>query len=243
MTDLPSMVAAFLEFAAGTAFDPLEERVALATYRELVDRGIASVGAIAARADLDAAEVEATLAAWKAIFRATNGDVVAFLGLTGAEMPHRIRFGDVERSAWCAWDTLFLPAVVGCPAHVRAVDPVTGAAIALDVAPDATTSNPSHEGLVLSFREPPPEGLTDEVQNSFCHFVHFFESARSAAAWVADHPGTFVMSLEEGAELARRANAIRYPTTIGAASGASSGARSTGRPGSPTGSPAAPQRG
>ena len=215
MTELSPKVAAFLELAADNTYSPDEERIALATYRELAEAGVATVAAIAERSGLDAGRVEDALAGWRAVFRADNGDVVGFLGLTGAEMPNRVRFGEAERSAWCAWDTLFLPAVVGRPAHVRSVDPVTGTTIELDVAEDATTSNLSHPGAVLSFREPPPEGLTDDVQKAFCHYVHFFESERTAASWVAEHPGTFVMSLEEGAELARRANALRYPTTVG----------------------------
>lgn len=215
MTELSPKVAAFLEFAADNTHSPTEERIALATYRELAEIGVATVAGIEKRSGLDAAAVGAALAGWKAVFRADNGDVVGFLGLTAAEMPNRVRFGEVERSAWCAWDTLFLPAVVGRPAHVRSVDPITGATIELVVAEDATTSNLSHPGTVLSFREPPPEGLTDEVQRAFCHFVHFFESEQSAAAWVSDHPGTFVMSLEEGGELARRSNALRYPTALG----------------------------
>lgn len=216
MTELSPKVAAFLEFATTHTYSPDEERVALATYRELADHGVASVASIAARTERPADAVEGILANWQAVFRAGNGDVVGFLGLTAAEMPNRIRFGDVERSAWCAWDTLFLPGVVGQPAHVRSTDPVTGATIELDVGLDATTSGLTHADAVLSFREPPPEGLTDEVQKAFCHFVHFFESERSAAVWVAEHPGTFVMSLDEGAELARRANAMRYPTALGA---------------------------
>ena len=215
MPELSPRVAAFLELAGSNVYTPDEERIALAVYAELAEAGVAPVAAIASRAGVDSAEVEAVLAGWKAVFRDEGGDVVGFLGLTAAEMPNRISFGGPERSAWCSWDTLFLPAVVGRAAHVRSKDPVTGALIELDVDVDAAVRNLSHEGLVLSFREPPPEGLTDEVQKAFCHYVHFFESEASAQRWVGEHPGTFVMSVAEGAELARRANAMRYPTTLG----------------------------
>ncbi|GEM_PF-2081585 len=215
MPELSPRVAPFLELAGGNVYTPDEERVALATYAELAEAGVATVVAIASRAGLGPAEVDAVLAPWKAVFRDEGGDVVGFLGLTAAEMPNRISFGGPERSAWCSWDTLFLPAVVGRSAHVRAKDPVSGAVIELDVDVDASVRNLSHEGLVLSFREPPPEGLTDEVQKAFCHYVHFFESEASAQRWVEQHPGTFVMSLAEGVELARRTNSMRYPTTLG----------------------------
>jgi hypothetical protein len=39
---------------------------------------------------------------------------------------------------------------------------------------------------------------------TFCHYVLYFTSPATAAQWTAAHPGTFVISLEEAAELARR---------------------------------------
>lgn len=42
---------------------------------------------------------------------------------------------------------------------------------------------------------------------SFCHFVFFFESRESGEAWAAEHEGTFVLALDEAADLARRLNA------------------------------------
>ena len=51
MTELSPRVAAFLEFATTNTYSPDEERVALATSRELADNGVASVASIAARAE------------------------------------------------------------------------------------------------------------------------------------------------------------------------------------------------
>jgi len=42
------------------------------------------------------------------------------------------------------------------------------------------------------------------VMATFCHYVLYFTSPATAAQWTAAHPGTFVISLEEAAELARR---------------------------------------
>jgi hypothetical protein len=42
------------------------------------------------------------------------------------------------------------------------------------------------------------------VQTTFCHYVHHFTSPATAGQWTADHPGTFVISFADAAELARR---------------------------------------
>ena len=38
-----------------------------------------------------------------------------------------------EMFAWCAWDALFIPAIVGEPARVSAVDPEDGEAVSMGV--------------------------------------------------------------------------------------------------------------
>jgi hypothetical protein len=45
------------------------------------------------------------------VFHDDAGHIVGFWGLSTTELgPHRLRGVDgVELSAWCAWDTLFLP--------------------------------------------------------------------------------------------------------------------------------------
>ena len=44
---------------------------------------------------------------------------------------------------WCAWDTLFLPALLGETAEVRSTCPVTGSVVELVVAPDAVKGAPA----------------------------------------------------------------------------------------------------
>jgi len=51
-----------------------------------------------------------------------------------------------------------------------------------------------------------PDGPFDSgVIESFCHFVHFFASRRAGEQWVAGHPGTFLLTLGEAADLAPHA--------------------------------------
>ncbi len=50
-----------------------------------------------------------------------------------------------------------------------------------------------------------PDGpFGHDVVESFCHFVRFFASEATAQRWVADHPGTFTLTIDEAFELATR---------------------------------------
>ena len=47
---------------------------------------------------------------------------------------------------------------------------------------------------------------------SFCHYVLHFTSPATARQWTAGHPGTFVISLADASELARRHTARFFGT-------------------------------
>ena len=55
---------------------------------------------------------------------------------------------------------------------------------------------------VLSFMRP-DVAWDDSVMNTFCHYVLNFTGPESAASWVADHPDTFTISLDDGLAIAR----------------------------------------
>jgi len=63
-----------------------------------------------------------------------HGRVIAFGGRSITATPHRFAVGDRELYTWCAWDTLFLPALRGQQARVRSTCPVTATEIRLTVA-------------------------------------------------------------------------------------------------------------
>ena len=117
-------------------------------------------------------------------------------------MPHQIRHAGRDLYAWCAWDPLFLARVIG-DLQVATADPVTGEAIAYCIGADGVLTGASHPDAVLSFLRPdqPWDGA---VIATFCHYVWHFTGPASAQQWTAAHPGTFVISLGDAAELARR---------------------------------------
>ena len=58
----------------------------------------------------------------------------------------------------------------------------------------------------------------DNVMGSFCHFVFFFESRESGQAWAAKHEGTFLLTLDEAADLAKRLNARNWGAALATSS-------------------------
>lgn len=114
--------------------------------------------------------------------------------------------------AWCAWDTLFLPELLGRPARVESRCPTTAQPISLTV--DGTeTSDVRPPQTVLSFlhRSEPFDAHTIA---SSCHYVHFFASPEAAAEWTQRHEGTFTISLADGMEIASLTNRARYPSIL-----------------------------
>lgn len=58
---------------------------------------------------------------------------------------------------------------------------------------------------------PEESGIRKDVINSFCQSVLFFASPVEGRQWVAAHPGTFLMSLENAFELAQLFNRRKFP--------------------------------
>jgi alkylmercury lyase len=196
--------------------DSAGQRLAIALYRLLAAGRPVAVADLAAAAGLPESEVAATLDRWPAVFTDSRGRVTGFWGLTITELApaHRYESGGRILYAWCAWDTLFLPARLGRAARVTSTCPVTGELIQLTVTPEGI-SGTSHPQAVVSFLR--PGGPFDSgVIESFCHFVHFFASRQAGEQWAAGHPGTFLLTLGEAADLAARANRRVCPDALGA---------------------------
>lgn len=185
-----------------------EQRLAVAVFRLLSAGEPVSIRAAAAAAGTPESAAGQVLRSWPAVFWDGQDRVTGFWGLALAGMPpHRIRHAGTGLSAWCAWDPLFLALVIG-DLQVATTDPVTGEAITYDIGRDGAITGGSHPGTVLSFLRPDTP-WDDDVITTFCHYVLHFTGPATARQWTADHPGTFVISLGDAAELARR-HAARF---------------------------------
>lgn len=198
-------------------FDETQERVALATYRRLAHGSPATAEDIARAADVPADLVERLLGSWTGVFRDRSGGVVGFWGLTLRRLipTHGIEVAGKQLFTWCAWDTLFLPGLLAATLDVRSTCPTTGETVSL-VASPTRVQQVSHPGMVVSFLVPDTKFGADVI-HSFCHFVHFFVSRDAGERWTREHPGTFLLTLEEAFEVGQTVNALNFPSVVGVA--------------------------
>lgn len=186
------------------SLSPEEQRLAVSLYRLLENGAPVSHQELADAAGLPVVRVDRIVEGWDGIYH-EDGRIIGFWGLTGKSLSaHQFRTGGRTNFAWCAWDTLFLPELLGRRAEVESRDPETGETIRLTVSPDGV-ERVEPEGAVLSFLEP-YEGMREDVIGNFCHFIHFFASPDSARRWMDAHPGTLMLSIAEGFELGQRRN-------------------------------------
>jgi hypothetical protein len=203
-----------IDAALATATPGLDEdgrRLAAVVLRLLAAGEPVSVPAAAAAAAVPASQAGQLLRSWPGVFWDDRGQLTGFWGLARAPMPHRIRRGVTELHAWCAFDPLFLARVIG-GLQVTTADPVTGETITYHTGGDGTISGASHPHAVLSFLRP-SQPWDYNVMTTFCHYVWHFTSPATARRWTATHPGTFVLSLNDAAELARRHAARAFGVT------------------------------
>jgi alkylmercury lyase len=195
--------------AAVPKLDPEGQRIGLALIRTLAAGAPVSDREVAVATGATEAGVRDALARWPGVFRDEDGRVVGFMGLSVGEFgEHRIEVDGRRLTAWCAWDTLFVPGLLGRPARVSSRCPVTGEAITLTVSADGP-AGVSPAGTLLSFLAP-KRPFDPDVVRSFCHFVHFFASEQAARQWIAEHPGMFTVSVDDSFTLGQRTNAAAF---------------------------------
>ncbi len=98
--------------------------------------------------------------------------------------------------AWCAWDAIYVPGILGQDARVESRDPISGHPISMTVTPDgvkdvlpqgALTSVVSAEMNVTASAGP---------ESQRCSQMLFFASRETAETWLKDHPGTAIVPVE-----------------------------------------------
>lgn len=193
------------------ALDPTGQRLSLALYRELARGAPVSPSSLANRVEMPTDVVTQQLRSWPGVYYDGKQRVIGFWGLAIAPMPHRLRVDSRELYAWCAWDTLFLPALLGTGVEVESSCRASGHPVRLTVTPHRIESA-APAGLLVSFLLPDAAAMSANVITSFCHYVHFFRSREAAQPWLDGHPETFLLPLADAYELGRRVNKARYGT-------------------------------
>ena len=190
--------------------DEFERKFALSIYRLLARGEPVRREQLAAALNRRSSEIWETLSTWRSLIQwDDNRRVVGFAGLTLEPTRHPLITDGVMLFAWCAWDTLFIPRILGVTANVESTCPETGRAISLTVSASGVThAEPS--GVVMSFPSTTLAAMKENVRANFCQQVFFFSSLEDGTAWTSRKPGTIVLSLDEAFELGVRKNALQF---------------------------------
>jgi alkylmercury lyase len=113
-----------------------------------------------------------------------NGNIVG-VGLSLVPTQHVYKVDGRKMYTWCAVDALLFPVMLKHTAHIESPDPVTGDRIQVTVTPDRV-EKVEPESAVVSWVN---KADVANIRGSVCHYVHFFSSPKTAARWVAEHPG------------------------------------------------------
>ena len=187
-------------------------RVAVILYRLLGGRDSVSRDELAQASGLSVDQVNGILDNWSGVFYEEDR-IIGFWGLTSRPLSkHQLHYDGTTAYAWCAWDTLFIPELLGKTVEVNSTDPETGQVVKLTVTPDAVKSVSADE-VVMSILEPTAD-MTQDVVAKFCHFVFFFPSREIGEKWAAKNPGTVLLSLDDAFELAKRRNRGQFKEAL-----------------------------
>lgn len=196
-------------------FTAAEQRVCLALYQLLAEGDPVRPERLAAVVNQPLRDIVELLAQphiASLVYRDDTHHLVGFGGLSVRQTPHMLRLDDRTLYTWCAWDSLFLPAVLRTRGEVVSRCPETEITVRLTVTP-TSVEQVTPPDAVMSFRMPDTsafEGDAHATMASFCHFVHFFAAPPAASAWTARHTNTVVVSIAAAFALGRELNATRW---------------------------------
>lgn len=193
--ELPTLTA---DQGGDRTFEEATSRVATATYRLLARGHAVEPRQIGAFAGVPLERVEEVLQQWGGTRRDADGRVVAFGGLDLEPTAHRMTVRGSQLHTWCAWDTFFVPLILGAEATVESRSP-DGATVSLTV--DANgVRDVRPETAVLSLVAPPEAG-SSEIRDRFCNRVLLFPDEDAGRRWAGVDGDIRLVSVQEGARL------------------------------------------
>jgi len=192
-----------------------EQRLGLEIYRQLARGEAVSRAELARALEASTDTVEELLARPNLnslTYADKEGRIIGFGGLAVREMPHRFKVDGRTLYTWCAWDSLFIPVILGAEAEVESPVPGISALVRLRVAPDGV-NRLQPRTAVMSLLLPTAQTFQADALKaiaSFCNYVFFFPNQDAAAAWTKSHPDTTFMSVSDAFELGRRMVSARW---------------------------------
>lgn len=161
-TDLSALAQRFA--AVFPHLDARTGRVAVTLYRLLARGAPVPWATLTAGTGLEEPALRGIVGAWPGVYEDARG-LTGFGGLSvGAVTRHALRVRGRTLHARCAWDTLFIPGVLGEIAEVRSACAQTDAPVRLTVTPQAVTRR-EPPGAVLTMLEPHADMRADLTQH------------------------------------------------------------------------------
>ncbi len=186
-----------------------EQKISIELYKLLAAGKPVSIKVLAESLGLSTEVVDNVLNKWLGVYFDDDDHIIGYWGLTLTPTPHSLLIDSQKLYTWCAWDSLFVPEILGTTAFVESECPITGEKISFTVTKDEVKSiNPI--GAVMSLITPEESKLRENVLLNFCHYVHFFNSTETATSWTSERPETFIISIEEAYYLGKKKNEIQY---------------------------------
>jgi alkylmercury lyase len=108
--------------------------------------------------------------------------------------PHRFKIMGKDLFAWCAYDTIFLPGLLGMTAEVVSPDPLNGELVKLVITPTGPESYIPETAVLSLFQGTEP---ASGPESPVCTNSHYFISRVSAEAWSKDRQGIEIKSIED----------------------------------------------
>ena len=189
-----------------------QQQISAKIYNLLSEGNPVSIEEIANSLGMDTEHVKSVTDEWAGIYYNDDGNIIGYWGLAVEKMGHRFKLGEKTLYTWCAWDTLFIPQIIGKTAKVESMDPLTKEVISLTVTHDGGFSAVEPTDAVISFMIPNTEEVRSDVIKSFCHYVHFFESRNSAEEWISQSDKKdeiLILSIEDAYMMALRRNEMQ----------------------------------
>ncbi|MBO0796704.1 MAG: alkylmercury lyase [Ktedonobacteraceae bacterium] len=126
-----------------------------------------------------------------------QGNIVGW-GMTLVPTQHQFWVKERALFTWCAFDTVLFPPLLALEAEVHSECAVSGQPIRFRAGPEGIEELiPMTSVLSLIL----PATRCDCVRRTFCQQSLFFQSKEAASLWMALHPETVLLSVEEAAAL------------------------------------------
>ncbi|MCH7939828.1 MAG: hypothetical protein IID13_08790 [Candidatus Marinimicrobia bacterium] len=198
---------------------PQEQLLSAGIYRLLASKAApVSLVELADSLEMTTDDVQEILAGWTGLYYDHADHIIGYWGLSIQGMGHRFIVDGNTLYTWCAWDSLFIPQIIGKTAQVQSVDPETKEIIQLTVSPERVVAV-EPRNAVTSFMIPRADEMRSDVIKSFCHYLHFFTSQETAKKWVSASErkaDLVILSLIEAYRIGVEKNRLQYGETIGA---------------------------